>query len=124
GTPATEINVMHGETAAAASYARRLVKDKDSGKPLDGTIQKMNAMVKHYEESSRPYFCAKKGFVDEVVRFEDMRRYLVAFANCVWQNPTSICPQHHMILPRMIQSQVVTGLERPAAVQEPKSAAK
>ena len=63
--------VCRRETAAAASYARRLVKDKDSGKPLDGTIQKMNAMVKHYEESSRPYFCAKKGFVDEVVRFDD-----------------------------------------------------
>src|SRR5450759_1753297 len=30
GTPATEINVMHGETAAAASYARRLVKEKDA----------------------------------------------------------------------------------------------
>lgn len=124
GTPATEINVMHGETAAAASYARRLVKDKDSGKPLDATIKKMNEMVKHYEESSRPFFCAKKGFVDEVVRFEDMRKYLVAFANCVWQNPKSICPQHHMILPRMIQSQVVTGLERPAATAEPKSAAR
>jgi len=124
GTPATEINVMHGETAAAASYARRLVKDKDSGKPLDGTIRKMNEMVKHYEESSRPYFCAKKGFVDEVVRFEDMRKYLVAFANCVWQNPKSICPQHHMILPRMIQSQVVTGLERPPVEQERKAASK
>lgn len=124
GTPATEINVMHGETAAAASYARRLVKDKDSGKPLDATIKKMNEIVKHYEESSRPYFCAKKGFVDEVVRFEDMRKYLVAFANCVWQNPTSICPQHHMILPRMIQSQVVTGLERPPVEQEKKAATK
>jgi glutaconyl-CoA decarboxylase len=124
GTPATEINVMHGETAAAASYARRLVKDKDSGKPLDATIKKMNEIVKHYEESSRPYFCAKKGFVDEVVRFEDMRKYLVAFANCVWQNPTSICPQHHMMLPRMIQSQVVTGLERPPVEQEKKAAAK
>jgi hypothetical protein len=29
-----------------------------------------------------------------------------------------------MILPRMIQSQVVTGLERPAADQEKKAAAK
>jgi len=32
-----------------------------------------------------------------------------AFANCVWQNPTSICPQHHMMLPRIIQSQIVTA---------------
>lgn len=87
---------MHGETASAASYACRLVKDKDAGKPIDATINKMinkmNEIVKHYEESSRPYFCAKKGFVDEVMLFEDMRKYLVAFANCVWQNPTPSCP--------------------------------
>jgi len=114
GTPATEIYVMHGETAAAASYARRLVKEKDAGRPLGPTIDKMNEMVKHYEETSQPLYCAKKGFVDEVVRFEEIRRYMVAFANGVYQNPRSICPHHHMLLPRMIRSQVVTGLERPA----------
>lgn len=113
GTAATEINVMHGETAAAASYARRLVKDKDAGKPLEPVIEKMNKLVKHYEESSRPMFCAKAGFVDEVVRYESIRKYMVAFANSVYQNPKSICPQHHMILPRMIRSQVVTGIPRP-----------
>jgi len=42
GTATTEINVMHGETAAAASYARRLVKEKDAGKPLGPIIDKMN----------------------------------------------------------------------------------
>ena len=114
GTPATEIYVMHGETAAAASYARRLVKEKDAGKPLGPVIDKMNEMVKHYEETSQPLYCAKKGFVDEVVRFEEIRRYIVAFANGVYQNPRSICPHHHMLLPRMIRSQVVTGLDRPA----------
>ncbi|MBU4370708.1 MAG: glutaconyl-CoA decarboxylase subunit alpha [Proteobacteria bacterium] len=114
GTPATEIYVMHGETAAAASYARRLVKEKDAGRPLGPTIDKMNEMVKHYEETSEPLYCAKKGFVDEVVRFEEIRRYMVAFANGVYQNPRSICPHHHMLLPRMIRSQVVTGLDRPA----------
>jgi len=115
GTAATEINVMHGETAAAASYARRLVKEKDGGKSLDPVIDKMNKLVKHYEDTSRPFYCAKTGFVDEVVRYEKIRNYMVAFANGVYQNPRSICPQHHMILPRMIQSQVVTGLPRPEA---------
>lgn len=114
GTPATEINVMHGETAAAASYARRLVKEKDGGRPLDPVIGKMNEMVRHYEETSKPIYCAKKGFVDEVIRFGQIRKYMVAFANGVYQNPRSICPQHHMMLPRMIRSQIVTGLERPA----------
>ncbi len=114
GTPATEINVMHGETAAAASYARRLVKEKDAGRPLGPVIAKMNEMVKHYEETSKPIYCAKKGFVDEVVRFGEIRKYMAAFADGVYQNPRSICPHHHMMLPRMIRSQVVKGLERPA----------
>ncbi len=113
GTPTTEIYVMHGETAAAASYARRLVKEKDAGRPLDPIIDKMNDMVKHYENTSRPFYCAKTGFVDEVVRFEEMRRYMVAFANGAYQNPRSICPRHHMMLPRLIRSQIVTGLPRP-----------
>jgi glutaconyl-CoA decarboxylase len=113
GTPATEINVMHGETAAAASYARRLVKEKDAGKPLGPVIDKMNEMVRHYEETSKPIYCAKKGFVDEVVRFGEIRRYMMAFAGGIYQNPRSICPHHHMLLPRLIRSQVVTGLERP-----------
>lgn len=113
GTAATEIYVMHGETAAAASYARRLVKEKDAGRPLAPVIEKMNQMVQHYQETSRPLYCAKKGFVDEVVRFEDIRRYLVAFANGAYQNPRSFCPHHHLMLPRLIRSQIVKGLERP-----------
>ncbi len=113
GTPATEINVMPGETAAAASYARRLVKEKDAGRPLGPVIDKMNEMVRHYEETSKPIYCARKGFVDEVVRFGEIRRYMAAFAGGVYQNPRSICPHHHMLLPRMIRSQVVIGLERP-----------
>lgn len=114
GTAATEINVMHGETAAAASYARRLVKEKDAGRPLQPIIDKMNDMVRHYDETSEPVFCAKKGFVDEIVRFHEIRKYMVAFANCVYQNPRAICPQHHLILPRIIRSQIVKGLERPS----------
>ncbi|MBU2054182.1 MAG: glutaconyl-CoA decarboxylase subunit alpha, partial [Proteobacteria bacterium] len=113
GTAATEINVMHGETAAAASYARRLVKEKDAGKPLGPVIDKMNEMVEHYRLTSQPIYCAKKGFVDEVVRFEAIRGYMVAFANGVYQNPRSICPHHHLMLPRLIRSQIVKGLERP-----------
>ena len=115
GTPATEIYVMHGETAAAASYARRLVKEKDAGRPLGPVIDKMNEMVEHYRQTSRPLYCAKKGFVDEVVRFGEIRRYMVAFANGVYQNPRSICPHHHRLLPRLIRSQIVTGLKRPSA---------
>jgi glutaconyl-CoA decarboxylase len=112
GTAATEINVMHGETAAAATYARRLVKDKDDGRPLQPTIDKMNEMVKHYDDTSNPLYCAQKGFVDEIVRYDELRKYLVGFANCVYQNPRSICPQHHLILPRMIRSQIVKGHKR------------
>ncbi len=103
GVPTTEIYVMHGETAAAASYARRLVKDKDAGKPLAPTIDKMNELVQLYTDTSRPAYCAKSGFVDEVVSFADIRKYMQAFAGCVYQNPKSICAQHQMILPRIIR---------------------
>ncbi len=73
----------------------------------------MNGMVEHYDKTSGPLFCAQKGFVDEVVRFHEIRKYLVAFTNCVYQNPQAICPKHHMILPRIIRSEIVKGLDRP-----------
>ena len=103
GTPTTEIYVMHGETAAVASFARRLVKEKDSSRPLKPVIDKMNTLAREYHEKSRPLYCAKTGFVDEVVSFADIRKYMVAFANSVYQNPKSICPHHHMMLPRLIK---------------------
>ena len=103
GTPTTEIYVMHGETAAVASFARRLVKEKDSGRPLKPIIDKMNALAQDYYEKSRPAYCAKMGLVDEIVSFPDMRKYMVAFAGSVYQNPRSICPHHHLMLPRLIK---------------------
>jgi glutaconyl-CoA decarboxylase len=113
GTATTEIYVMHGETASTASFSRRLVKEKESGRPLGPIIDKMNELAKEYYDKSRPFYCAKTGFVDEVVRYEAIRNYMVAFANGVYQNPRSICPQHHMMLPRLIRAQIVKGLERP-----------
>ncbi len=103
GTPTTEIYVMHGETAAAAAFSRRLVKEKQAGKPLDPVIDKMNEMVKDYYDKSRPIYCAQKGFVDEIVRYADLRSYCKAFVGSVYQNPTSICPFHQMITPRTIK---------------------
>ncbi len=103
GTPTTEIYVMHGETAAAASYSRRLVKEQDAGRPLEPVIDKMNQMVQDYHDKSRPAYCARTGLVDEVVAYADLRRYMVAFANCCYQNPTAICPPHQMITPRIIK---------------------
>jgi len=103
GTPTTEIYVMHGETAAAASFSRRLVKEKDAGRDLGPIIDKMNALAQQYHDQSRPSYCAKRGFVDEVVPFKEMRRYMVAFASCAYQNPRSICPPHHLMLPRIIK---------------------
>lgn len=103
GTAATEIYVMHGETAAVATYARRAVKDKDAGKPLEPIAQKMNEVAQKYFDTSRPAYCAKHGFVDEIVDLKALRGYLKAFAGAVYQNPTSICPRHHMLLPRIIK---------------------
>jgi glutaconyl-CoA decarboxylase len=106
GTPATEIYVMHGETAAVASYARRLVKDKEEGKDLQETIDKMNKLVKEYYDKSRPDFCAKMGFVDEIVNFSELRQYMIAFTQACYQNPDSSCPHHQMILPSIIKPEM------------------
>jgi glutaconyl-CoA decarboxylase len=103
GTPTTEIYVMHGETAAVASFARRLVKEKDSNRPLKPVIDRMNALVREYYETSRPLYCAKMGLVDEMVSFADIRKYMCAFAGSFYQNPKSICPHHQMMLPRLIR---------------------
>ena len=103
GTPATEIAVMHGETAAVATYARRAVKEKDAGRPLEPIAEKMNELARQYQENSLPEFCAKHGLVDEIVNIKDMRSYLQAFTGAAYQNPRSICPRHQMILPRIIK---------------------
>lgn len=103
GTPTSEIYVMHGETAAAASFSRRLVKEKDAGRTLEPIIEKMNKMAQEYHDNSRPVYCAKHGLVDEIVSMTDIRKYLVAFAGASYQNPHSICPHHQMMLPRIIK---------------------
>jgi len=103
GTAATEIYVMHGETAAVATYARRLAKEKDAGNDLSPVVEKMNALADKYHDKSRPLFCAKNGLVDELVALKDLRKYMAAFAGGAYQNPKSICPQHQMILPRLIK---------------------
>ncbi|CEM61279.1 glutaconyl-CoA decarboxylase subunit alpha [Treponema phagedenis] len=103
GTAATEINVMNGETAATAMYSRRLVKDRNAGKDITPIIEKMNKLINEYKDKSVPSFCAKAGMVDEIVHLYDIRAYMIAFANSVYQNPKSICPFHQMLLPRMIR---------------------
>lgn len=103
GTAATEIYVMHGETAAVATYTRRLIKDQKDEKPLEPTIDKMNELVETYHQKSRPQFCAKTGLVDEIVDLKALRGYLEAFASATYQNPKSICPQHQLVLPRIIR---------------------
>jgi glutaconyl-CoA decarboxylase len=103
GTPTTEIYVMHGETAAAATYSRRLVKEEDAGRPLEPIIDKMNELAQLYHDRSRPSYCAKRGFVDEVVPFTQIRRYMQAFVGAAYQNPATFCPHHHQMLPRLIR---------------------
>jgi len=105
GTAATEINVMNGETAAAAMYTGKLVRESKAGNDLDSTIQKMNEMINDYNEKSKPAFCAQNGYVDEIVDMPKLRNYVQAFANAVYQNPSSICPVHQMLIPRIIRDQ-------------------
>jgi glutaconyl-CoA decarboxylase len=103
GTAATEMYVMNGETAAAAMYARRLVKDQKDGKDIQETIDKMNQIISEYTEKSRPKYCAMSGMVDEIVDMPSLRLYLEAFTEAVYQNKKAICPFHQMLLPRVIR---------------------
>ena len=103
GTAATEIYVMHGETAAVAMYNQKLVKEQRAGRTLQTTIDKMNRMIRDYHEKSRPDYCAKAGFVDEIVPLKALREYLCAFAECAYQNPKSLCAPQHMLLPRVMR---------------------
>ena len=103
GTAATEIYVMHGETAAVAMFSRRLAKDDAEGKDLGPTIDKMNKVIQSYHDKSRPIFCAQKGFVDEIVPLSNLRNYVVAFAESAYQNPKAICAFHQMLIPRIIR---------------------
>jgi glutaconyl-CoA decarboxylase len=104
GTAATNISVMHGETAAVATYARRAIKEKDAGRPLDPIIDKMNELAEQYRNTSDPLYCARHGFVDELVDLGKLRSYLQAFAGAAYQHPRSICPRHQLMLPRIIRS--------------------
>ncbi len=104
GTAATNISVMHGETAAVATYARRAIKEKDAGNPLEPVIEKMNELAEQYRNTSDPLYCARHGFVDELVDLGRLRSYLQAFAGAAYQHPRSICPRHQLMLPRIIRS--------------------
>ena len=103
GTPLTEICVIHGETAAAASYVRRLVKEDEEGRDVTPVVDRMNQMIQDYQDKSRPAYCAKQGFVDEIVRLTELRKYIQAFAGANYQNPRSITPVHQLLLPRIIR---------------------
>ena len=79
-----------------------MVKERDGGNSIQPVIDKMNALAKEYHDKSRPIYCAQKGFVDEIVPFDNIRKYMVAFAECAYQNPASVCPHHQMLTPRTI----------------------
>ena len=103
GTAATEIYVMHGETAAAAMYSRRLVKDSKAGKDIQPIIDKMNELIQQYAEKSSPFYCEKDGLVDKVVDMTMLRSYMKAFASAYYQNPKAVCPFHQMLAPRTMR---------------------
>ena len=63
-----------------------LQKDYKAGKDLQPTIDKMNQLINEYTAKSRPAYCAKTGMVDEIVPLYDLRGYIQAFANAVYQN--------------------------------------
>jgi glutaconyl-CoA decarboxylase len=63
----------------------------------------MNQMIQDYQDKSRPAYCAKMGFVDEIASLTGLRAYIQAFTGANYQNPRSITPVHQMLLPRIIK---------------------
>ena len=84
-------------------YARRLVKEQDSGNDIQPVIDKMNELIQSYNDKSRPGACAKQGLLDEIVKLSELRRYICAFVGAAYQNPASICAFHQMLTPRVIR---------------------
>jgi glutaconyl-CoA decarboxylase len=80
-----------------------LTKESEAGRDIQPVLDKMNALAQQYHDQSRPEYCARAGLVDEIVELTALRRYLVAFARGVFQNPRSVCPPHQMMLPRSIR---------------------
>ena len=103
GTPTTEIYVMHGETAAAATYSRRLVKEKDAGRPLEPIIDKMNDLASCTWIAAVRHSAPNAGSWMRPCRLPEIRKYMQAFTGACYQNPTSFCPLHHQMLPRLIK---------------------
>jgi glutaconyl-CoA decarboxylase len=101
-TAASEYYALYSETGASAMYVRRLVKDKQTGKPLTETIGLMNDLIAKFYEESRPKYSAKYGMADEIVGMTKLRSYMAAFTESTYQNPASICPFHQMLTVRSI----------------------
>lgn len=102
GTALTKICVMYGETAAVATFSRRLAKAKKNGEALEAIVQEMNDFVDKYNKDSQAIECARMGFVDELVELTSLRNYLTMFVSASYQNPLRICPQNMQMLLRTI----------------------
>ena len=48
-------------------------------------------------------YCTIMGMADEIVDMTDIRPYIQAFTEAVYQNPETICPFHQMVTPRAIR---------------------
>lgn len=102
GTPTTEIHVTHGDPAPALP-SERPHREKDAGQRIEPIVDRTDTPAAHSHERYGPIECANRGFVDEIIPLPDLRRYIVAFAGCCYQNPKSICAHHRMVLPKIIQ---------------------
>ena len=99
---------MHGETAAVASFSRRLVKEKEAGRPLKPIIDQMNALARQYRDQSRPIYCALRGFVDEVVNLS-ARWTGSSVSGSVWIGLTDVLSEGPQVTPNALGGARRTG---------------
>ena len=88
-TPLSRLAVMEGRTLARAAFASQLDDDlepltEDPDERAD-LLERMAAVEQRIEADMDPLGAASQMDVDEVVRLDELRDWLVVLAECAWQ---------------------------------------
>lgn len=93
GTVMTRLGVMEGKTLAVGAYHSRLDDNFQitSRDPAEIKLVKegMKGIEARIDADMNPYLAARRGDIDELVRLDEIREYLIFFAEAAYQNQGS-----------------------------------
>jgi len=82
------MGVMEGASAVVALFSGQIEKLKAEGKvPDEDLTTRMDEVREEYDRQLDARFAAARGFVDEIVRHEDLRETLVLLLRAGLRNP-------------------------------------